>query len=305
MIEQEIYDNDRPLEDVLYDFELYLHKKFKKSSAIVYLCCVKRFFKLGGIIDNPQSYVDFILENRQKKIRADHYKEILIKFVNYINIRKDVKKYIISSLKEIKKDDSNSKKQTLILSREQRFQIINNMKYLKHKVIGIIQEETGGRAGDVLRLKRGKIKYTVDNDIIAMVFYMTGKANKDRTIFVYNQQSIKFIQNFIRNHFLHKDYYFLSDKNVKKKNDILAIERRNYVLYMKDLKETCKRLGYDPSQFTSHDIRRNYAVEMFPIVGNNIEQLRQLMGHSSVNTTAIYLKKTGLDTKDYQRKRLQ
>ena len=299
---EKIYDDERPIHEVLSEFEIYLSRKLKASSVDVYMIGIKRFVKDGKKINEPQDYIDFIIEHTINK-KSSYYYDVLMKFVNWINIRNDLKKLIISTMKLNGKKYPDVTKKTIIMAKRQRMLIIDNLSSYKHQIIGLIQEETGVRAGDVLRLKRGDITYTSDEGDLAMKFSFTQKGDKKKNVMIFNQDAIKKIQQFIRTKFLHKDYYFLEDKYIRDKNNLLALQKRNYMLYWKDLRKVCERFGYNPSQFTSHDIRRNFAVEMLGVVDNNVAELQKVMGHKDINTTIRYLRHSALETKDYMKKR--
>jgi len=299
---EKILDSERPIHEILVDFEMFLSGRLKPSSVNVYMVAIKKFIQDGKKIDSPQDYIDFIIEHMIKK-KSSHYYDIIIKFVNWLNLERENKKLILFTIKAMRKKYHDPIKQTLILSKEQRMDIINNLSSYKHRIIGLIQEECGVRAGDVLKLKRGFIDYDVEDNKVIMKIMFQQKGDKVRTVFIFDQIAKKRIQEFIREKYLHKNYYFLEDKYERYDFDFNKLVKSNYDWYHQDLTQTCKRLGYDPHKFTTHDIRRNFAVETLPLVNNNVAELQKAMGHKDINTTIRYLRHSGLETKDIFKKR--
>ena len=99
---KKIFDNERPVYEVLVDFEEFLLTRLKTSSVKIYMWGIKRYFKDGNKIDDAQNYVDFIVEHMIKK-KSSHYYDIILKFVNWLTLERHTKKLILSAIKSIRK----------------------------------------------------------------------------------------------------------------------------------------------------------------------------------------------------------
>ena len=132
-----------------------------------------------------------------------------------------------------------------------------------------------------------------------MKITFTQKGDKHRVINIFNKDLIEELQDFIRNVFIDREYYFLEESPTR---DLTIDKRmkRNYDKYYKDLVIACKKLGYNPKQFTTHDIRRNWSYNVWENVldRRDIVALQKAMGHASVDTTIRYLRNSGLDNQD-------
>lgn len=62
----------------------------------------------------------------------------------------------------------------------------------------------------------------------------------------------------------------------------------------KEMKELCKRAHVNPSKVFPHNLRHLFA-RIFYSMEKDIAQLADILGHSSINTTRIYIVSTGLE----------
>jgi site-specific recombinase XerD len=72
------------------------------------------------------------------------------------------------------------------------------------------------------------------------------------------------------------------------------LDRRNI---WADMKKLCKKADVDPEKVFPHNLRRLFAREFYSLE-KDLNRLADLLGHSDVNTTRIYLKESG---KEHQR----
>ena len=70
-----------------------------------------------------------------------------------------------------------------------------------------------------------------------------------------------------------------------------AIDRSNIWAQMKRL---CKTAGVNPSKVFPHNLRKLFARTFYGIE-KDIAKLADILGHSSVNTTRIYIMTTGIE----------
>ncbi len=83
-----------------------------------------------------------------------------------------------------------------------------------------------------------------------------------------------------------EDYLFVADDvrfdfGLRK----TAMTRGHYALL---IKEWCRLLQLNPKDYSTHSVRRSRAAILYKAT-NNIEAVRQLLGHKSVSSTSAYL----------------
>lgn len=69
------------------------------------------------------------------------------------------------------------------------------------------------------------------------------------------------------------------------------LDRRNI---WADMKKLCKKAGVDPEKVFPHNLRRLFAREFYSLE-KDLNRLADLLGHSDVNTTRIYLQESGME----------
>jgi len=304
---------------IVAEFEYYLKtggRKLKDSSINQYVSCIKSFFNNGYNVRNKDDYIKYLRKHTIEK-RSSHHYDITIKFVNWYFKEKsdlELRKDILEAIKLLGKRNFDPIKETEILNSFEQMQVINNLLNYKHRLVAWIQKETGVRAGDVLRLK--KHKDSNDTDIryglyqgkeVIMNITFTLKRDKIRIIPIFNQELINEIEEYLVTTNIDEEYLFCSRNNVHPDNinNSFKVESRNYYLYWKDLRETCIKLGLDPHKFTSHDIRRNFAYDIWvnDLESKDIVSLQKILGHSNIETTIRYLRTSGLEVQDLYKKK--
>ncbi len=235
----------------------------------------------------------------------------------------EFKKQVLSNIELIGKNLKDPKKKTLLLDVKEQYKVVSRMKPFRFALITWIMIETGVRVGDVFRLKRDAIEYNVYTEkkrvphptikgksvlkagksMQVMRLTFVQKGDKRNVVTVFNPGLIRQIQKYLRGVFIDLEYLFLDRSIVpdpEKREDIPWCIKLNYERFRLRLKEAVESLGYDASKFTSHDIRRNFCSRVWEDVveKRDIEVLRRIMNHSSIQTTIQYLRHSGMDTQD-------
>lgn len=297
---------------IIADFEDYLKKKGRKPSTInLQMSVIKNFIKKGYNLEHYNDYNKFLEEHTIRK-RSSYYYDVILNFVKWhFKDQKEVRSQIIDAIVMTKKHIKDPVKQTLIIDENTALYIIKSLENPKHALISWIQKETGVRAGDVIRLKRNHIKFTYHKDnegkmslIMEITFHKKG--DKVSKIPIFNPHLINYIKERLTKIEGEEEFVFIDRTVVHKRymNDDFRLERRNYVMYWEDLKNTCERLGIDPAQFTSHDWRRNFANKVWIDVldKKDIIGLQRALGHSHIDSTVRYLRYSGLESQDIFKK---
>ena len=139
--------------------------------------------------------------------------------------------------------------------------------------------DTGIRIQEALTLKTSRLD--LDNQLIRIL----GKGSKERIVpFSFELRKLLFL--------------YLK-KRLSKPGDYLFCattgNRLSYRNTLRDWERLCKRLGIPYRPF--HQLRHNFGLN-FIREGGDISELRRLLGHSSINTTQLYV---NLQTEDLKR----
>ena len=197
---------------------------------------------------------------------------------------------------------SNIKRERKYLEEDEIIGIINNMKHMKHKIIALIQDLTGVRAGDVFRIRRGNIIPEIYEDKNVLRVIIEGKGKKRNVVFIHDDMIQTLIIDYIVKNVNDTDYYFIDHK--RRILDINYRDRKlqisNYKKYYKDLKQAMYKLGIDAKSFATHDYRRCYARRAWTKY-KDVHVLQELLNHQNPATTMRYLKQSGMQNIDYHK----
>src|SRR6056297_917620 len=240
----------------LYEQYLIEKKNLSESSRYLYVVTVEKFLSQYDKLDDIDSYNKFIISNGIKK-RSTYVYSVLKSFIEYYIEDAGTRAALIDSL--IKPEvPSNIKRERKYLEEEEIISIINNMKHMKHRVIALIQDLTGVRAGDVFRIKRGNIIPEIYQDKNVLRIIIEGKGKKRNVVFIHDEMIQSVIIDYIIKNVNEMDYYFIEQKRriLDEKNKETKLFKSNYKKYYKDLKQAMYKLGIDFSSFATHDYRR-------------------------------------------------
>lgn len=288
---------------IVSEFENYLKEKknLSDSSIDVYMDFFEKFFvENSDSLKDIDAYNDFIIKHAIKK-RSNYVYSILKNFIRFYIDDAGKRGQMIEDL--IKpQQNKNIKRERKTLSEEQIIKVINNMKKMKHRIIALIQDLTGVRAGDVLRLERGNIIPEVYEGENVLKLIIEGKGNKRNVVYIHDDVVQKLIVNFIIKNIFMIDYYFMEERSYKKNQK--RWEQRNYKAnyraYYRDLKQALHKLGFQKNDFATHDYRRCYASRVWKKY-KDFKVLQDLLNHSDPSTTMRYLEQTGMDNIEYHK----
>jgi integrase len=201
---------------------------------------------------------------------------------------------------------SDRKKQSRSLSEAQVIEVINYIRYEKHKLIALLQSLTGARVGDIMHLKLEDIQPdNVDGEEVLKLNALS-KGGKYNVHFLFDDIA----QNLLLSYALkerkdtYQGYIFL-DSHYTRGNSNMSIQEfiayeKNYMGYWRDLKNALRHAGIDKKDFCSHDFRRGFAYEVWKRY-KDVRILQMMLHHSQVSTSMRYLSGSGEDVKKYYR----
>jgi len=282
-------------------FRLWLENNsvLSDSSVYTYVKSIERFVKDNPNLKKINDYNDFLIKLTIKK-RSTHYYYALRKFVEFKINDSNLKKNILNSMvKPRMRFDTVRERRHL--SEQQIYEVINLLEE-KHRIIALIQNITGVRIGDILKLRRDDILSETYKDKPVVRFNITGKGGRKNTVFIHDMIAQNVILNYTNFHFNHEDYSFLELGKTKNRygqtNNEDKLIKMNYWWYWANLKEALQSTGINKKDFATHDFRRCFARRAWEI-NPDIHRLQSLLNHSDPKVTLRYLEQSGLKNIDY------
>lgn len=159
-----------------------------------------------------------------------------------------------------------------ILSQEQILHLLGTIKNPKHKLIVGLFYGTGMRLNELCHLKMEQIDRTS-----MQIKIIAGKGNKDRFTLL-PTHLLPEMETYYRN-YRPKTYLFEGQKQGLPLNDRSIQHAVNLCM---------KMAGFQSFGFSSHSIRHSFATHLLD-QGNDIHTIKELLGHSKIETTMIYL----------------
>jgi len=282
-------------------FEEWLREKKNMSETTIayYISVATRFLKEYDNV-NLENINNFIIQNAIKKRQTPVY-SIMKAFVQYSEKDASQRNNMIENMIRPPVHDT-PKRERAYLEEEDIVKIINNMRNEKHKIIAMLQDLTGVRAGDVMRIQRGNIIPEIYDNTNVLKIVIYGKGNKRNVIYVHDDIGQQLILHYIIKNRHSDQYYFMEQRG---RSGILDIDssknyHTNYIAYFRDLKQSMARSGIEHKSFATHDYRRCYARRVWNKF-KDLHVLQELLNHQNPATTMRYLKHSGLQNIDYHK----
>lgn len=140
---------------------------------------------------------------------------------------------------------------------------------------------TGMRRAEICDIKIGDIQQTLGKYVIEI----TGKGNKNRII-VLSNEIVKIVNQYMELRGItladKDEWLIVSHANRKSKSGKVSTN-----MIYRVVKEYADKAGIDPSTLSPHSIRHSYATQCLDM-GMPIQDVKDLMGHSSISTTQRY-----------------
>jgi|GEM_PF-3175876 len=281
----------------LVHFHYHLKNKVKAEGTVqCYFDIVKKFTDHYSEI-TLENCNDFLIRFGIKKAGYNHYYALKL-FIEYSEMDANIKKRVLEHLIKPKRQDP--KTQRASFDDETLSTIVDKLELKKHKLIAKIQIATGLRASEVITLQKDNLTIEDNNIKLSLV----GKAGKRNVTFIYDQELIDELVEFITKPNvgeLDTEYIFMRNKYLKrqyKEPNLFRKMRVHYRKYWTDLKQALTTCGIDYKSFSTHDFRRHFAGKAYLKFDKDLQLLKRLLRHSSIDTTLSYLRYSGLDTKD-------
>lgn len=280
-------------------FEEWLREKknMTESSIYVYRTAIDHFLSYNPNINNIDDYNKFIIKHCIKK-RSVHYYSILKIYIKFVITDINKRNLMIENL--IKPEvPSTRKRERKYLEEKVILGVINNLKTKKHKILALIQNLTGIRSGDILRIKKKDIIPELYDDKNVVKLVVTGKGNKRNIVYIHEEMVQILLIDYLIGNVNETSYAFLEDET---RRDKTMQERKmlhaNYKAYYRDLKMSLNTTGISHDDFATHDYRRCFARRVWTKY-KDVQVLQNLLNHKNPATTMLYLSQSGLKNIEY------
>lgn len=264
-------------DDLLKVKELLITRGCSKKTISNYISCINRFKKFYEGKENlknlkEQDILQYLKVNcidLEFSAATINVNRAAIKYYYLVNFNIDFNKTLLPSCKV-------KNRFPVVLSKNQIIKIINNEQNIKHKLWLILGYGSGLRISEVAYLKVSDI---LSNEKKIRVI---GKGNKERYAplpdYTLNLLRLYWLQNKDK---IINDYLFPGGMV---KTELSCIAPQTIQEAFKKIKNNN---NLDDS-ITFHTLRHSFATEYIRN-GGDIWELKTLMGHSSINSTTIYL----------------
>ena len=273
-----------------------------KTTLLSYKNALDRFiiyFNIKNIDDlsnikseNIQQYMYVLADNKKAKSpetaknSANSHFRIIKAFYNWL-IEKE---YLLNTPCKGIKQFKVAKKIKMYLKKSETNSILANCKSTKDKLVIALLLYTGIRVGEIAKIKIADIN---DNHLL-----IHGKGRKERKVILIPHIT-SLINEYLAKRSDDNEYLFVSRKNFgnssRELHSITPQAIRDIV------KKIAKRSNIDESRIddvSPHTFRRTFAVNLTQNNKASTFQLQKVMGHSSVQTTQIYLEGAGAEISD-------
>jgi site-specific recombinase XerD len=241
-----------------------------------YISCINRFKKNFKDKEfeklNEEDILDYLKDyfiDLGLSSCAFNISRAAIKYYYLVNYKKEFSKVLLPQCK-------TKSRFPVLISKSDFIKIVNSESNIKHKIWLLLGYGSGLRISEVANLKVSDI-LSKENKIRVI-----GKGNKERFVPL-PKITLKYLRIYwIQNKTKIKDYLFPGIYKNKKKN--LHISTTTIQEIFGKIKLNNKL----DSSMSFHTLRHSFATEYIKS-GGDIWELRTLLGHSSANTTMIYL----------------
>lgn len=282
-------------------FEQWLRDKkdLADSSIYVYTRAVERFLATDPVLDKVDDYNAFLIKSTIKK-RCTHYYSIIKSFIQFKVPDANTRNRIMENLVK-PKERRDIVRDRKYLKEDKIYNVVNNLKNDKHKVIAVIQALTGVRSGDILRMREGSILEEELNGYPALRLNILGKGRKRNIVYLFDEVAIAMVQEYIDEVPTLNGYYFMKLGYMKNRegnsDNIVSLMKMNYQWYWHDLKQALQKSGIDKDDFSTHDFRRCFARRVWEKT-KDVHILQKALNHSDPKVTMRYLEQSGLQVAD-------
>lgn len=278
---------------LIASFHAELKKKgLRESSAYMYKTAAARFLREGKNVRDLNDVNEFITYYTMKN-NAVYYHHAIKHFAKYCIQDREERSLILDNMHKCKQKEPM--RANVFISDVDKERVINALRENKHRIIAMMQNEVGVRCGDAFRITRKDVAKDENGD---MVLTITAKGGRIITRWVYNPKLASLITAWMDLAPQGPDETIFIDRITDRCVDSHYIRAAsNYRRYRTDLKRALESCGIPSKDWCTHDWRRGLARRVWEKY-KDLNVLKEMLGHSSVETTVRYLRTSGLTVRD-------
>lgn len=261
--------------DLINDFAVYLRMDDKSENTISSYLSDLRQFKtfLGKDVDELQQedinhFKEYLIE-KEMKMRTINRKLVSIKqFIDYLNT--ELEKGIFIKIKQEKQQRQDYLED--MLDKQDFIKLVKAAKNdTRAKAIFFTLYYTGARVSEALQIK-------VD-DFNQEYIWVRGKGNKHRQLFITSKVRTAWAE-YLKDRNDNSEYLFTGQRG--------AISRQTV---HNEIKKYADVAGINEEKAHAHNFRHLFCKNLID-QGVSIDTVADLAGHSDINTTRVYTRKT-------------
>lgn len=256
-------------------------KGYSKKTIKSYTGCVQQlanYYKKPPVdLTEKQVREYFVFLSREKKLSPSSFNIYHSSITHFYSIF--AMKQLMDNIPRCK----NRKSKPVVLSKEEVIRLIDSIANLKHRTLVSLIYSSGLRISEALKLKLTDI----DKDRM-QIFVRDAKGKKDRYT-ILSKKSLELLQIYIK---AKKPYEWIFESGLNKGNPL------HTRTIQKIFKDAALRSEIT-KDVTPHTLRHSFATHLLE-EGVNIRYIQTLLGHSNLQTTAIYLHTVSLDKLNIQ-----
>jgi len=260
-------------------FEEYLKGLYYKKESIYHrLYSVKMFFNYHNIKDLRDvgkkeigdfiEYLNTVVSKRTKKPLSKRTKIMTFGMVKLMFKCMYQMEYILTNpARDIKINTTGLESHRDVMAKEEIANFLDKIENLRERTIFELMYSSGLRVREVANLKLSDIDFAG-----RMILVRQSKFSKDRIVPASNV-AIEFL------------LLYTSKESIENKEG--KIFNLNPIWISKKFRELTKEFGIDRPNLSAHSIRHSVATHLLE-AGANLRYVQELLGHNSIETTAIY-----------------
>ena len=266
--------------DIVNNFSIHLknNPELMPSSTNVYIKIIKELTNRFGIDPSVQQLNQFITEKSRK--RQAHTTQAALKY--YLRFRwrnKRVYNELVEQLVKARARPPIRKK--VFLNRTEAIDIIDSIAKPEHQLVAKMQYFTGGRASEIIAIKKSNIVH--ESEFKRIRIDIIGKGDRFDPIYLTDSLWVEVQQYMIKE----SSYLFLNDeKKILTEEQLRTKTESYYKRYYDSLKQAAKSNGMN---IATHDWRRSFA-QSLKEDKTDTHDIQKALRHKSMDTTEKYFK---------------
>lgn len=269
-------DNRIIKENMLEAFICRLQEEEKSKATIrKYICDVKKFIEFAENRNIDKKLVLDYKEHLAKlyaSVSANSMIAALNKFLHFA----EWEDCCVRFLKVQRKSYCSEKEE---LTKEEYKRLVKTAEKEKNKRLSLILQTICGTG-----IRVGELEYITVESLKKGEAHVRSKG-KDRVVFIVEELRKKLTK-------------YVSEKGIRE--GAVFVTRNGKPLsrsnIWREMKNICKAAGVSPEKVFPHNLRHLFA-RVFYAIEKDIAKLADILGHSSINTTRIYIMTTGVEHK--------